>query len=120
MSRSRTRLFIAGFPSSIRVTSSLHFLYYRQSYLPVVCSFQTSDLEDKFRRYGRIIDCLVKGVFGFVEFDDERDAEDAVRDLHGTKLGGDRITVEFAKRGLKRGEPMAEARCFKCHETGHL
>jgi hypothetical protein len=34
-----------------------------------------------FYKYGRIIRCDVKVGFGFVEYEDRRDAEDAVRDL---------------------------------------
>ena len=34
---------------------------------------------------------------GFVEFDDSRDAEDAVRDMNGERLCGERVTIEMAK-----------------------
>ena len=34
---------------------------------------------------------------GFVEFDDVRDAEDAIHEMNGERLCGDRITVELAK-----------------------
>ena len=37
--------------------------------------------------------------YGFAEFDDPRDADDAVYELHGRKLLGSRITLEFAKVG---------------------
>jgi arginine/serine-rich splicing factor 4/5/6 len=32
-----------------------------------------------------------------VEFDDVRDAEDAIHEMNGERLCGDRITVELAK-----------------------
>jgi arginine/serine-rich splicing factor 4/5/6 len=48
------------------------------------------DLEDLFKSYGRILDITVKNGFGFVEFDDKADAEDAVHDFHGTKFMGQR------------------------------
>eukprot|EP00128_Syssomonas_multiformis_P002718 Colp12_sorted_trinity150504_noHs@29767 len=60
------------------------------------------DLEDEFSRYGRIIALDMKNGFGFVEYEDRRDAEDAVRALHGIDLEGNRITVEFA-RGSRGG-----------------
>jgi len=55
-----------------------------------------SDVEDFFRKYGRLREITLKNGFGFVEFDDRRDAEDAVRDLNGQRLAGDRVVVELA------------------------
>lgn len=60
------------------------------------------DLERFFRGYGRMRDVLIKNGYGFVEFDDHRDAEDAVYELNGKKLLGERVTVERA-RGTPRG-----------------
>eukprot|EP00013_Stygamoeba_regulata_P029081 CAMPEP_0177654886 /NCGR_PEP_ID=MMETSP0447-20121125/14606_1 /TAXON_ID=0 /ORGANISM="Stygamoeba regulata, Strain BSH-02190019" /LENGTH=234 /DNA_ID=CAMNT_0019158635 /DNA_START=83 /DNA_END=783 /DNA_ORIENTATION=+ len=55
------------------------------------------DIEDYFGRFGRIRDINLRGVYGFVEFDDARDAEDALHDLNGTRLLGERIRIEFSK-----------------------
>lgn len=44
------------------------------------------DLERFFKKYGKPNDFLIKQGFGFVEFDDHRDADDAVYDLNG-KVG---------------------------------
>lgn len=41
--------------------------------------------------------------FAFVEFEDSRDAEDAVRALDGTKISGSKIRVEMSS-GRKRRE----------------
>nr|CAI5833937.1 unnamed protein product [Callosobruchus analis] len=60
------------------------------------------DLERFFRGYGRMRDVLIKNGYGFVEFDDHRDADDAVYELNGKKLLGERVTVERA-RGTPRG-----------------
>ncbi|KAI8890814.1 hypothetical protein K501DRAFT_290284 [Backusella circina FSU 941] len=64
------------------------------------------DLEDLFKSYGRILDITVKNGFGFVEFDDKVDAEDAVHDFHGTKFMGQRLIVELAMS--RRREPRNE------------
>ena len=79
------------------------------------------DVEDFFRGYGRIRDIVLKNGFGFVvsffssvvwhiksavicfifqfqEFESTRDADDAIYDLNGKELGGERVTLEFSKR----------------------
>ena len=47
----------------------------------------------------------MKEGFAFVEFDDHRDADDAVYDLNGKDLMGERVHVEFAReqRGPRGG-----------------
>ncbi|KJE92308.1 hypothetical protein CAOG_03309 [Capsaspora owczarzaki ATCC 30864] len=65
------------------------------------------DVEHLFGKYGRTRDVTLKNGFGFVEFDDVRDADDAMRDLHGRDFMGDRLIVERANSGGRRdrGEP---------------
>jgi len=60
------------------------------------------DVEKFFRKYGRIKEVSMKNGYAFVEFDDYRDAEDAVYEMNGKDLMGDRVTVERA-RGTPRG-----------------
>ncbi|XP_035233275.1 serine-arginine protein 55-like [Stegodyphus dumicola] len=63
------------------------------------------DLEKFFKSYGRINGIMIKKGFAFVEFDDYRDADDAVFELNGKKLLGERVTIEHA-RGSPRGNDM--------------
>ncbi|XP_049844875.1 serine/arginine-rich splicing factor 5-like isoform X6 [Schistocerca gregaria] len=63
------------------------------------------DLEKFFRKYGRIKEIAMKNGFAFVEFDDYRDADDAVYELNGKELLGERVSVEKA-RGTPRGSDM--------------
>jgi len=57
-----------------------------------------SDIEKFFKDFGRVRNVLIKnGKYAFAEFDDYRDADDAVYDLNGRVLMGERITVEHAK-----------------------
>ena len=51
------------------------------------------DLYDVFDRYGRVARVDLKNRFAFVDYDDERDAEDAIRDMDGRTLDGERYSV---------------------------
>jgi len=80
MPGSGCRVFLGNLPSDVRI----------------------SDIEKFFRDYGRVRNVLIKnGKYAFAEFDDYRDADDAVYELNGRVLLGERITVEHAK-GPKR------------------
>ncbi|KAI6192256.1 RRM domain-containing protein [Aphelenchoides bicaudatus] len=64
----------------------------------------TQELEDAFHRFGRIRKVWVARRppgFAFVEFEDSRDAEDAVKALDGTRICGVRARVELST-GRKR------------------
>eukprot|EP00039_Didymoeca_costata_P004324 m.72657 g.72657 ORF g.72657 m.72657 type:complete len:191 (+) comp12344_c0_seq2:108-680(+) len=62
------------------------------------------EIEDLLDKYGRIRDLTLKAGrgFAFAEFDDARDAEDAVYGLHGYTFGGFRLRVEFPHGGGSR------------------
>ncbi|XP_054270175.1 serine-arginine protein 55 isoform X7 [Macrosteles quadrilineatus] len=62
------------------------------------------DLERFFKGYGRTRDILLKNGYGFVEFDDHRDADDAVYELNGKELLGERVIVEYARGTARRGD----------------
>ncbi|KAI8832632.1 putative alternative splicing factor SRp20/9G8 [Chytriomyces cf. hyalinus JEL632] len=84
------------------------------------------DLEDIFDRFGRISRLDIKrGAsfnFGFIEFEDKRDAEDALNETDGKELSefGTRLVVEWAKGGGSRGgKDGVSTECFKCGREGH-
>ena len=56
------------------------------------------ELEDVFNRYGKLKNVWVARNppgFAFVEFEDERDAFDAVKALDGTRICGSRAVVSI-------------------------
>ena len=63
--------------------------------------------------------------YGFIDYEDKLDAEDAIKSLHGYEINGGRLVVELAKgpghgsapRRFERREPTGG--CFKCGEPGH-
>jgi len=57
------------------------------------------DLQEIFEKYGKVTNISLKVGYGFVEFDDPRDADDAVRKLDGSELDGSRLVVEHSRGG---------------------
>ncbi|KAG8712140.1 hypothetical protein FRC11_000952 [Ceratobasidium sp. 423] len=60
------------------------------------------DVQKFFDGYGKIIDCRVMSGFGFVEFENSRDAEEIVANFNGKTFLGQNIIVEFAKENRRR------------------
>uniref|UniRef100_A0A673JAF2 Serine/arginine-rich splicing factor 6-like n=1 Tax=Sinocyclocheilus rhinocerous TaxID=307959 RepID=A0A673JAF2_9TELE len=59
------------------------------------------DIQRFFGGYGKLLEVDLKNGYGFVEFEDTRDADDAVYELNGKELCGERVMVEHA-RGPRR------------------
>ena len=68
-------------------------------------SLKESDLLDTFKQYGNVISAKVvldketgrsKG-FGFVEMENENDANNAIKALNGTEIKGRKLVVATAK-----------------------
>lgn len=63
-----------------------------------------SDVERFFKGFGRIRDINLKNGYGFVEFEDGQDAEDAIYEMNNQNLCGSRVTVERSRGpGDRRG-----------------
>ncbi|KAL9556731.1 hypothetical protein MBANPS3_001712 [Mucor bainieri] len=78
----RTTLFVAGFGGRTRAR----------------------DLAYEFERYGRLVRCDIPApksyaakVYAFVEFEDPHDAEDAFNEMHGRRIDGYTISVQWAR-----------------------
>ncbi|KAL5475402.1 hypothetical protein EMCRGX_G025211 [Ephydatia muelleri] len=70
---------------------------------------RSRDMEDIFYRYGKMTRCDIKQglkmAYGFIEYEDKRDAEDAIRGEHGRDFMGTKIVVEWARGPRDRFEP---------------
>lgn len=82
------------------------------------------EVEDACRKYGRVMDVwLARNPpgFAFVEYEDERDAADAVRDLDGRDICGRRVRVELSSERSRRGRgPKSDSKCYECNQRGHF
>jgi len=73
-----------------------------------------SDVERFFKGFGRIRDISLKNGYGFVEFEDPRDADDAVYELNNREILGERVTVEHAK-----GVPRSGGGGIRSHRSDY-
>jgi len=60
------------------------------------------DVEKFFKGFGKLGEISIKNGYGFVDFEDYRDADDAVHDLDGKDLRGARVRVELARERRDR------------------
>lgn len=63
-------------------------------------SIREKDLEHEFRRFGKIRNLQFKRGYAFIEYDDYKDANNAIQDMDGRKLDGQRIVVQQASKFL--------------------
>uniref|UniRef100_A0A8C1UD24 Serine and arginine rich splicing factor 7a n=2 Tax=Cyprinus carpio TaxID=7962 RepID=A0A8C1UD24_CYPCA len=88
------------------------------------------ELERAFSYYGPLRSVWVARNppgFAFVEYEDARDAEDAVKGMDGKVLCGSRVRVEMSNgmsRKSRYGRPSRRQfdpndRCYQCGECGH-
>eukprot|EP00090_Calanus_glacialis_P043307 TRINITY_DN76652_c0_g1_i1.p1 TRINITY_DN76652_c0_g1~~TRINITY_DN76652_c0_g1_i1.p1 ORF type:complete len:164 (-),score=55.45 TRINITY_DN76652_c0_g1_i1:24-515(-) len=69
------------------------------------------EIKDIFREFGRVLKIWIAQRppgFGFVLMSSARDAEDAVKSLHGTKMSGNRVIVEMTNKRTKQVEVRRE------------
>ncbi|CAA9988666.1 pre-mRNA-splicing factor, putative [Plasmodium knowlesi strain H] len=67
------------------------------------------DVENEFRKYGNILKCDVKktvsgAAFAFIEFEDARDAADAIKEKDGSDYGGNKLRVEVPFNARDNGK----------------
>ncbi|PRW39211.1 serine arginine-rich splicing factor RS40-like isoform X1 isoform A [Chlorella sorokiniana] len=58
-------------------------------------SIRTRDIERAFEEFGRLVRCEIKKSFSFVEFERLEDAKEACEQLHGSRINGREIVVEY-------------------------
>ena len=91
-----------------------------------------SELERKFEKFGRIENVWLNRGFGFIKYEESRDAEDALKEMDGQRVGGTRVRVEMAHGpggprgdrgggGYRGGGGMSSnIKCYNCGRYGHM
>jgi len=55
------------------------------------------DLKSYFTKCGNVVKVEIKGLYGFVTYESEREAKDAERQLHNSDFMGKKLNIEMAK-----------------------
>lgn len=58
---------------------------------------KAADIRPLFEKYGKILECDVVKNYGFIHFQNENDAKEAIANLNGYIINGNAIKVENAK-----------------------
>jgi len=58
---------------------------------------RSKDLQYQLEKYGAVRTCNMKNGFAFIEFEDQRDADECIRNLDGYEMDGRKINVERAR-----------------------
>ena len=61
-------------------------------------SVREKDLDYEFRRFGTIRSIQLKRGYAFIEYDDYKDAQEAIAEMDGKKFEGQRIAVQSASK----------------------
>ena len=92
------------------------------------------ELEREFEYFGPLRDVWVARNppgFGFIIFEDTRDAEDAVREMDGRRVCGVKVRCEFARGPVHGGGGRSsrggggggggsrDVKCYECGRFGH-
>ncbi len=88
---------------------------------------ETTDLQDEFEKYGP---CHInhKGTYAFVEYEEIRDAEEAMAHSQNKNMGGLEINIEWSKKSGKFDESKSrrppkrknDLKCYNCGRSGHF
>ena len=99
-----------------------------------------SDLESLFNKYGNLKRCELRNNFAFISiifilfrllfilaYNDEKDAEDALKELNGKEIDGNNINIEWTKESGRQAENPSykdkkrdDRECFNCKKLGHI
>jgi len=79
-------------------------------------SVKEQDLQQLFGKYGKIISTMIRRDYSFVELEDKRDADVAIKNLDGITWEGKKLRVEPANA---RKDPAEKGNCFACGKDGH-
>ena len=76
---------------------------YKRLYVDKLRSRSNSrEARDLFADIGPLVHFNMKDESGYIEFENERDAKEALKKLDGTKFANQRILVEWAVRSMNR------------------
>lgn len=78
-----------------------------------------TDLRILFGKYGNIVDLVLKVNFAFLQYESEKEAIAAIKNLNDYTLMGNKINVESAKSKIEKMAERINEKCFKCGEFGH-
>lgn len=83
-----------------------------------------SDIDKEFSKFGKIKEIELRTSYAFVEFDDEKAAEEAIDEMNGKYIDDSKIVVQLKGANRVRANddgkgPSSKDVCYNCGSRGH-
>lgn len=77
------------------------------------------ELEQTFAKAGRITDIVLKVNFAFIQYENDKQAMEALRMFNDFNFNGNKLSIEIAKTRTEKLAERWNEKCFKCGDFGH-
>ncbi|XP_052769573.1 RNA-binding protein lark-like [Mya arenaria] len=86
--------------------------------IPETC--RKLDLQNLFEEHGAVVECDIVKNYGFVHFENEDEAKNAVAAINNTEFQGSVLSVELSHSRVRQKPGMGgKQECYRCGKEGH-
>lgn len=78
------------------------------------------EVRELFQKYGTVVECDIVRNYGFVHLDASGDVNDAIKELNGMMVDGQRMKVQVSTSRVRQKPGMGDPeQCYRCGRGGH-
>ncbi|XP_077299304.1 RNA-binding protein lark isoform X2 [Arctopsyche grandis] len=78
------------------------------------------EVRELFQKFGTVVECDIVRNYGFVHLDAAGDVNDAIKELNGMMVDGQRMKVQVSTSRVRQKPGMGDPeQCYRCGRGGH-